>query len=537
MGSNIWVFAFCCLFCLPLSSQVTVSAKRLQYPLIATQTDNYLYRINLKTNETQTAIRGLGFDLTGSTDLTDIVGLRLYSSGTDSIINASNKKLLATVRPETPTGAFRFKASLDSTVYWWVSVQMYTGTKLEHLLHFTPTRLETADSSISIDPKNTDTPYRMGVALRKHRDDGVHTYRIPALVTSTQGTLLAAYDVRRDGSRDLQGDIDIGISRSTDGGQTWEPMQIALDMKNWGGLPEKFNGVSDASLLVDQKTGTLFVFGLWMHGVINPDGKWVTDLTETSTDWNHQWRNKGSQPGFGVKETSQFLMAQSTDDGKTWSKPVNLTQMCKKQEWWLWAPAPGNGIQLTDGTLVIPTQGRDAQGETFSNITYSKDGGQTWQTSQPARTNTTECAVVELPDGGLMLNMRDNRNRKEKGGANGRAVAVTYDLGENWQRHPSSNGLLPEPVCMGSLLAADGRLFFSNPNSKYRRQHITVKTSTDQGHSWPEKNWLLLDQGHGSGYSSLTKINEEYLGILYEGSQADLIFQKIPLTSLVSDKP
>lgn len=85
-----------------------------------------------------------------------------------------------------------------------------------------------------------------------------------------------------------------------------------------------------------------------MHGVINSQGVWLKDLNENSNEWNHQWRNKGSQLGLNPYETSQFLITKSSDDGKTWSEPVNLTKMCKKPEWWLWAPAQGHGITLKE---------------------------------------------------------------------------------------------------------------------------------------------------------------------------------------------
>src|SRR5687768_2783109 len=114
--------------------------------------------------------------------------------------------------------------------------------------------------------------------------------------------------------------------------------------------------------------------------------------------------------------------------------------MCKKEEWWLWAPAPGAGITLKDGTLVFPTQGRDAGGKAFSNITYSKDGGNTWTTSNPAvEESTTENMAVELTDGSIMLNMRANSNKGDTSGHNGRAVAVTKDLGQHWSTHPTSH--------------------------------------------------------------------------------------------------
>lgn len=318
-------------------------------------------------------------------------------------------------------------------------------------------------------------------------------------------------------------------------------MQVVLDMDSWGGLPEKYNGVGDACILADEVTGQVFVAGLWMYGVINNNGKWIEGLSDTSTAWNHQWRNKGSQPGFDVKRTSQFLITQSKDDGKTWEKPRNLTKSLKKYEWWLFAPAPGRGITLENGTLVWPTQGRDAVGLPFSNITYSKDHGKTWYTSNAAAHNTTESAVAQLSNGSLMLNMRDNRNRKTKGEDNGRAIAVTNDLGKTWSEHSTSHKALKEPVCMASLIKYEfvdnGKkksvLLFSNPNNQYKRQNMTIKISFDDGMTWPEKYWLLLDEGRGRGYSCLTSIDENTIGILYEGSQADMVFEKININEII----
>ncbi len=99
---------------------------------------------------------------------------------------------------------------------------------------------------------------RIGYALRQHNQDGVHTYRIPGLATGKDGTLLAIYDVRRESGRDLQGILILALSRSKDKGNSWQPMQITIDMGQWGGLPEKFNGVSDANILVDKNTGHIF---------------------------------------------------------------------------------------------------------------------------------------------------------------------------------------------------------------------------------------------------------------------------------------
>lgn len=357
-------------------------------------------------------------------------------------------------------------------------------------------------------------PASEGIALRRHGDDSADTYRIPGLATTGKGTLIAVYDIRYDSAADLQADIDIGMSRSTDGGETWEPMKVIMDQGKWGGLPEAANGVGDPAILADQETGTIWVAGLWTHGY---PGK-------------RAWTASG--PGMTPEETGQFLLVKSEDDGLTWSEPINITAQVKDPAWTLLLQGPGKGITLRDGTLVFPAQYKDRDGMPWSTIIYSKDHGKTWHTGTGARPNTTEAQVVQLNSGSLMLNMRDNR-----GGA--RSVYVTEDLGRTWTVHPTSRKALVEPVCMASIISHKykGRnlLIFSNPNSTEKRHRMTVKVSLDQGMTWPEKYWLLLDEGEGRGYSCLTSINEKTIGILYEGSKADLVFQKIRLGELLKE--
>lgn len=370
------------------------------------------------------------------------------------------------------------------------------------LSFFTFSSLQGADRKVTI--------------IHKQGQFDCHTFRIPAMATTNKGTLLAVYDMRYNSRRDLQGHMDIGLSRSTDGGDTWARPVPIMDMKKFGGLPEDQNGCSDPNILIDRETGEILVSAVWTHGKPN----------------THQWVGKGSEPGHSIHKSSQFMMVRSKDDGLTWSEPENWTKRLKDPKWCLFAPAPGNGINLMDGTLVMPTQGRDATGLPFSNFMWSRDHGKSWTLSSPARDNTTECSVAELKDGSLMLNIRDNRNREDKSKTNGRAVSVTEDMGKTWKVHSSDHGALPEPVCMASLIShdlKDGRrvLFFSNPNSKYKREKMTVRMSLDQGKTWPKS--ILLDQ-KGGAYSSLSMVNDRTLGILYESSVADMVFQKIKLS-------
>lgn len=474
----------------------------------------------------------------GSTNVADIVSVAIYGAKKNGLIDTS--RLLCNALPATQKMSFTNEVQVNQdSLSFWVAVTLKDTVSLDHRVQVNCNRVKTTKGNLKILDK-TSKPLRVGVAVRQKGQDGCISSRIPGLATSNKGTLLAIFDARYDYPRDLQGNIDIALHRSTDKGVTWQPIQTVLDMREWGGLPQKYNGVSDACILVDKNTGDIYVAGLWMHGLLDKDGKWIEGLNENSTNWTHQWKGRGSQPGTGLKETSQFMIAKSTDDGLSWGFPDNITSKTKRPEWWLFAPAPGQGITLTDGTLVFPTQGRDENGLPFSNITYSKDHGKTWVTSNPAYQDVTECSVVQLGDGALMLNMRDNRNRGNKD-VNGRRICTTIDLGESWKEHPTSRRALVEPTCMASLhrheYMEEGKkksmLLFVNPNNYGTRDNLTLKVSFDDGMTWPEEHWILFDQYRSTGYSCITSIDENSIGILYESSQSDLAFIKINLIEIL----
>lgn len=356
---------------------------------------------------------------------------------------------------------------------------------------------------------------RLGVAVRNHDDDGVHTYRIPGLATTNKGTLIGVYDVRRRNGGDLPGDIDVGMSRSIDGGRTWESMKIIMDM---GANPKwNYDGIGDPAVLVDRSTGTIWVAGTWSHG-------------------NRSWR--GSGPGLKPDETGQLMLVRSDDDGVSWSKPINITEQIKKPEWCFILQGPGKGITMRDGTIVFAAQYQDPPNKQrlpHSTIIYSRDHGETWQVGTGAFDDTTEAQVVEIEPGVLMLNCRYNRK-------SARVVMITRDLGRTWQKHSTSERALIEPrACMASLIDVDqetgkdagGWLLFANPDSLTGRHHMTIKASRDRGQTWPAQHRLLLDEGNSAGYSCMSMIDKETVGILYEGSQAHMTFQRIPLRDVL----
>ena len=359
-----------------------------------------------------------------------------------------------------------------------------------------------------------DLTQRLGVALREGGDDGVHTYRIPGLVTTKAGTLIAVYDIRHRGGGDLPNDIDIGMSRSTNGGRTWEPMRAIMDM---GRDPKwRYDGIGDPAVLVDEQTGTIWVAATWSHG-------------------NRSWN--GSGPGMTPEQTGQVMLVRSDDDGRTWSEPINITSQVKDPSWCFVLPGPGRGITMQDGTLVFAAQYQDPPDRRrlpHSTILYSKDHGETWQIGTGAWDDTTESQVVEIEPGVLMLNCRYNRKDR-------RVVMITRDMGATWEKHVTSERSLIEPrACMASLIRPFGIndasksdwLLFSNPDSTRRRERLMIKASTDGGLNWLADHRLLLDEGVSAGYSCMTMVDSEHVGILYEGSQSHLTFQRLPIAEL-----
>ena len=501
----------------------TISVPQLwpvQIPVIVGKTDQLLYSIKFKSDpgKEKILLKNIVINFTKTSQSEGIASLSATIAGTENqLIGTSTnitKRTILKGEGANITGA--------------TSINLLFTLKTDVLLsaHFEIENVELAFSDnrvFKITPE-LKFVYRPGLLLRAAGQDKVDTYRIPGLATTNQGTLIGVYDLRYNTGIDLQEDIDVGMSRSTNGGQTWESLRKIADMGEWGGLPQNQNGIGDPCVLVDKATNIIWVAALWGHG---KPGERV---------WN------SSRSGLTPDETGQFVLVKSEDDGLTWSEPINITTQVKRPEWNLFFQGPGKGITMNDGTLVFPAQYKDENQVPWSTLIYSKDHGKTWRAGKGAKSNTTEAQVVELSDGILMLNMRDNRNRTDKGSTNGRAVAITSDLGQTWTTHPSSNSALPEPNCMASLISVNANingqirqvLIFSNPNSKNSRSNMTVKASLDSGLTWPEDCQIELNSAEGFGYSCLTMVDENTIGIIYEGEK-ELYFQKIALFELLKD--
>ena len=491
------------------------------YPVLIGKENNPVLRINLQADKGgATELNSVTLDFSDSDDIADIKSAKLfYTNGsedfkTSTLVGSVDILLeLITIKLTQPL------IPSQGNNYLWLAVNLHDDANTLHDVAVNAKSVMLDNKHISVSGASKTSHNRIGHALRQAKDDGVNAYRIPGLATTNEGTLLAIYDVRHDSSRDLQGDIDVGMSRSTDGGQSWQQMKIIMDMGEWGGLPQNQNGIGDPSILVDRQTNTIWVAALWAHGHPGKMSWW------------------GSKQGLTPLETNQLMLTKSEDDGVTWSTPINITAQVKDPKWYLLLDGPGKGISLKNGTLVFPAQYKDENNLPHSTLISSKDHGKTWTIGTSAKNDTTEAQVVELRDGSLMLNMRDNRGKDNGTGA--RAIATTTDLGQTWQVHPTSDKSLPEPVCSASLINhivndAQSLLLFSNPVDQYSRRNITIKVSEDDGMSWPNENFTLIDEGTGWGYSNLTSIDKQTIGILYESSQSHITFQRFKLSELLA---
>ena len=494
-------------------NQVSATASSSLSPLMIGMEANPLMRIRIYVPPGLADVKVNTIRCTINADAVNWVqALQVYDRGIEPSFNPANK-----AHTFTPA-ASAFDIPVDLSFgpglhYVWLGATLKETADMDGIINFYVNELvSSSGNTINVSQENTSFKKRVGIAVRKAGDDNVHTYRIPGIMTTDKGTLISVYDIRYKHSGDLPANIDVGMSRSTDGGRTWQPMKIIMDM----GAPHENNGVGDPSVLFDPVTKKIWVAALWSKG---------------------NRSIAGSEPGLSPDTTGQFVLVSSDDDGLTWSQPYSITSQVKDPNWHLYFNGPGNGIAMQDGTLVFPSQYWDESkkpGIPHSSVIYSKDHGKTWQSGVGAKSNTTESQVVETTPGTLMLNMRDNRGKF-------RSVSTTPDLGKTWVEHFTSYKALIDPVCMASIIKAtvdaDGNnkdiLFFSNVHSQRGRFDMSIRASTDLGNSWPESRVLLIDERECYGYSCLTKIDDHTIGILYEGIR-NLYFVRVPVKDILN---
>lgn len=402
--------------------------------------------------------------------------------------------------------------------------------------------LSTALSSLAQTPSDSITFTNLFTA----GTDGYRTYRIPGIITTAQGTLLAWCEARRDQSD--WADIDIVLRRSTDGGQSWSDPQVLVDVPE--ALAQEI--ASSPEAITD-------------HGSPGNTANNPVMIADANGDIHFLYCVAYQRAYYAV----------SHDDGQTFSKPIEITAAFEgfrsKYPWRVLATGPGHGIQLQNGRLLVPVwlstaDGGNAHRPSVVATIYSDDQGKTWQTGdiairhlypyqyddqpQPqAFVNPSETVAVELADGRVMLNSRSESPEHLR--------VVTYsDNGATDWTNPIFDTALYDPVCLASLTKGkspdddqdyllfvnpDSRPDYSMPNPRLNaRRNLTAKLSYDEGKTWPIQRVIEPDL---AAYSDVAVGNDGKIYVLFErgsdqGNQyAFLTLASFPLEWLEKGQP
>lgn len=306
-------------------------------------------------------------------------------------------------------------------------------------------------------------------------DAGYACFRIPATVLTQKESVLVFAEARRNGCSDT-GDIDLVMRRSTDGGKTWSPIMLVRDNGS--------NVCGNPVPILDRTNGRIVLVYCENRG----------EDTEAEII-----------AGTSVEGRRVFVIYSDTD-GLSWSAPVEITSDVKKDDWTWYATGPCHGIQLQSeeykNRLVVPSNHvKSGTQNHFSQMLYSDDGGKSWSLGESTVVpNANESSAAELPDGTVLLNMR-NMNQQE----NYRLQARSADGGETLSPMQHVEQLI-EPVCQANIInytrneKITNTLLFSNPHSTVRK-HMTIQISCDGGVSWQPK--VSVYEGH-SAYSDMT---------------------------------
>jgi len=313
--------------------------------------------------------------------------------------------------------------------------------------------------------------------------EGYHTYRIPALVVSTSGAVLGFCEGRKYSANDW-GRIDILLKRTTDGGESWEPLRVVQS--------EGRQTIGNPAPVVDHDSGRI-----WLLFCRNNDRVFVT---------------------------------YTDDEGLTWSHRKEITPDVKCPGWRWYATGPGHAVQLHSGRLLVPCdhgEGRLAvlrHHLLHAHAIYSDDGGRSWQLGGQLRGRTDECMAVERGDGSVYLTVRNSLF------PNRRAFSVSRDGGESWSELRPQDALVG-PKCQASILScADGSIIFANPAGP-GRENMTVRVSVDDCRTWSPG--VPLHAGP-SGYSDLAQMPDGIIACLYENGTSKY-HEKITIARVPKD--
>ncbi|MBU2514692.1 glycoside hydrolase [bacterium] len=329
-------------------------------------------------------------------------------------------------------------------------------------------------------PFPSDLPFKK--VLYAQGNSGYNTFKIPTMITAPNGTILSFAEARTD-HKDDWSKTDIVLRKSYNKGTTWTPLEVLVKEGN--------KVIGNACPVTDRNTGFI----------------WLIFCKQNDTVWK----------------------MHSRDNGETWSKPIEITKSVKLSNWTWYATGPNHGIQLKDGTLIIPADhivNRKMQG----HVIYSKDGGETWKLGGTIPTGE-EGALVELDNGDLYINIRPVKPGY-------RVTAISKDKGLTWLPY-TYDKMLPDPAVQGSLIKIKkpgGSLYlFTNPADTLHREKMTVRLSRDECKTWSESRVLYSGLASYSAISLIDSKNDTIGSIFERGANfyaEEIVFVRFPLSYL-----
>jgi len=323
----------------------------------------------------------------------------------------------------------------------------------------------------------------------------VHTYRIPALVETRDGTLLAIADARHESGSDLPGRISLVMRKSSDGGLTWTPQSTLVQVTH--------GGVGDASLLLDARGR------VWCFYAYGPPGI--------------GFRTAKPGPVTGPK-VLQVHSIVSEDGGATWSAPIDLTPQVRDPAWHAVFPTSGTHFTTSRGRMLVPLVVLDGENNLTTRNAYSDDGGRTWKVGPAVAPETDESKAVEIAGEVVVQNARNGPRR---------LVAFSTDGGVTFTRAEHHEALL-DAQCNAGLARyrRQGRdlLLFTNAASM-RRANLTIKASADGGRTWTAGRTIHAGP---AAYSTVIPLRDGSIGVLYERGEASP-YERITFARLTLD--
>lgn len=309
-------------------------------------------------------------------------------------------------------------------------------------------------------------------------EDNVHSYRIPAALVANDGSLLVFVEARRTTWVD-RSYIDVAVKRSSDDGKSWMPTEfLTKSLDN--------SAFANPTPVIDRRSGKIFV-------------------------WCCRWLPKDS----GVN--NRVYLITSSDNGKSWSEPVDMTESISPKGGYVWGFGPGSGLYISEGKyagrMIVPMQQFLGDGKTGIVSLYSDDGGKTWLKGSMSAPST-EAQIAYVGDDLLVMNARASGYR---------SVTYSRDGGITWSAR-AKDSVLPAASkgCHASVLGfPDGELFFCGigggvaSSSNDERYKLHLYRSELKGYSWEDTKEIW---SAAASYTDMVMLKDGRLAVIYESA-------------------